>query len=208
MKFLMKVTAVFMMSLGMTLSVYATEMKPKEVTVSDPLIDYVSIDKATGDVKAVYEEIIASFGMVPEPIKLLSLNPAMLRNQWESYKVSMSNKNFSMKLGAMMRMLVAENNDCKYCVGFNKGMLMNMMKISEDEIEALKKDPSTTTLDEKEKAMLLHMIKATRTPHSVSKLDIDNLKKLGWSEKDIMEGTKQATDMVSMTLLIDTFKLL
>ena len=36
---------------------------------------------------------------------------------------------------------------------------------------------------------------------------IDVLKKLGWSEKDIMEGVNQATHMVATALFIDTFKI-
>jgi len=203
---LLKITTIITaLALSLTLGTYAKEAPTKELT--KPLINYVSEADAKDDVKAVYTEIKSVWGIVPEPIKGLSLNPKILRNTWESYKISGENKNFTPKLGAMMRMLVAEKNNCAFCVGFNKSMLMGMLKVPEDEILALQKDPNTAKLPAKEKAMLLFMLKSASTPHNVNKTDINQLKKLGWSEKDIMEGVNQATHMVATALFIDTFKI-
>ena len=174
---------------------------------SEPLITYKSEKDATGDTKAVYEEIKNAYGIVPEPIKAFSHNPKLLRNKWESYKLAGENTNFSPKMTAMMRLLVAEKNDCEFCVGFNKGMLINVFKLPIDEINALQKDPTNAKLEAKQKEMLLFMLKSANSPHSVTKKDISALKKLGWSETDIMEGAHQATDMVAISLFIDTFKI-
>ncbi|HIP45981.1 MAG TPA: hypothetical protein EYG95_00295 [Campylobacterales bacterium] len=174
---------------------------------SKPLITYTAEKDATGDTKAVYEEIKNAYGIVPEPIKALSLNPKLLRNKWESYKLSGENENFSPKMTAMMRLLVAEKNDCTFCVGFNKGMLLNVFKLSLDEIGALQKDPTNAKLEPKQKEMLSFMLKSANNPHSVTKKDISTLKELGWSQTDIMEGAHQATEMVATALFIDTFKI-
>ncbi len=192
--------------LTLTLTLGANE-KEVSTEVVKPLISYTSVEQAKDDVKVVYTEIKAAFGIVPEPIKGLSLNPAMLRNTWEMYKIMGNNKNFSPKTTTMMRYLVAEANHCKYCVGFNKGMLLNIFKLSEDEINALQNNPSSAKLDDKQKAMLLFMLKSTSHPSEVNQADINALKKLGWSEKDIVEGVKQATEMVATSLFIDTFKI-
>ena len=192
------------LALTLTLGANAKEASTEAVK---PLISYTSVEQAKDDIKVVYDEIKAAFGIVPEPIKGLSLNPAMLRNTWEMYKIMGNNKKFSPKTTTMMRYLVAEANHCKYCVGFNKGMLLNIFKLSEDEINTLQKDPNSAKLDEKQKAMLLFMLKSTAHPSEVNQADMDTLKKLGWSEKDIMEGVKQATEMVATSLFIDTFKI-
>ncbi len=205
MKQFTKGTSTLALALSLTLGASATETPSTELV--KPLINYTSVEQAKDDVKAVYDEIKSAFGIVPEPIKGLSLNPAMLRNTWEMYKIMGSNKNFSPKTTTMMRYLVAEANHCEYCVGFNKGMMLNIFKMSEDEINALQKDPSTAKLDEKQKTMLLFMLKSTSHPTDVNQADINALKKLGWSEKDIMEGVKQATEMVATSLFIDTFKI-
>jgi len=205
MKLFTKVSTMTALALSLTLGASATETPSTKLV--KPLIHYTSVEQAKDDVKAVYAEIKAAFGIVPEPIKGLSLNPAMLRNTWEMYKIMGSNKAFSPKTTTMMRYLVAEANHCEYCVGFNKGMMLNIFKMSEDEINALQKDPSTAKLDEKQKTMLLFMLKSTSHPSDVNQADIDALKKLGWSEKDIMESVKQATEMVATSLFIDTFKI-
>jgi len=205
MKLFTKVSTMTALALSLTLGASATETPSAELV--KPLIHYTSVEQAKDDVKAVYTEIKAAFGIVPEPIKGLSLNPAILRNTWEMYKTMGSNKAFSPKTTTMMRYLIAEANHCEYCVGFNKGMMLNIFKMSEDEINALQKNPSTAKLDEKQKAMLLFMLKSTSHPSDVNQADIDALKKLGWSEKDIMEGVKQATEMVATSLFIDTFKI-
>ena len=205
MKLLTKISTITALALSLTVGTSATEAPAPSST--EALISYVSEADAKDDVKAVYAEIKSVWGMVPEPIKGLSLNPKMLRNTWEMYKIMGENKGFSEKLGAMMRMLVAEKNNCEFCVGFNKGMLMGLLKVPEDEILALQKDPTSAKLPAKDKAMLLLMLKSASTPHDVNKVDIDGLKKLGWSEKDIMEGVNQATHMVATALFIDTFKI-
>jgi len=205
MKLLTKTSQIVALALTLTLAGNATEVKTE---LTEPLISYTSSDKATGDVKAVYAEIKAAWGVVPEPLKALSLNPKILRNQWEFYKTIGENKNFEPKMTTMMRYLIAEQHQCEFCVGFNKGMLLNMFKLSEKEIIAMEKEPSTAKLDEKQKEMLLFMLKSTSKPHDVNKDDIAKLKKLGWSEKDIMEGAKEAIDMAGTAMFIDTFKIL
>lgn len=108
---------------------------------------------------------------------------------------------------AMMRMLLGEAQECTYCLGLNKGMLLNMFKVPMDELVALSKDPSTAKLDEKQKTMLLFILKAAKTPHDTSSKDFDALKKLGWSDTDIFEAVKAGTNVVAATLFIDALKL-
>jgi uncharacterized peroxidase-related enzyme len=205
MKVFIKTSQIVAIALSLTLAGNASEVKTE---LTQPLISYASSDKATGDVKVVYAEIKKAWGMVPEPMKALSLNPKLLRNQWEFYKTIAENKNLDPKMGTMMRYLIAEQHQCKFCIGFNKGMLLNMFKVSLKEIEALEKDPTSAKLEDKQKEMLLFMLKSTSNPHDVNKKDIAKLKKLGSSEKDIMEGAKEAMDMVATSLFIDTFKIL
>ena len=205
MKLFTKTTTLIALALSLTLVGNASDVKTE---LSKPLISYPSADKATGDVKAVYDEIKKAWGMVPEPLKALSLNPKLLRIQWDFYKTIAENKSFEPKMTTMMRYLISEQHQCKFCIGFNKGMLLNMFKLSLEDITALEKDPSSAKLDAKQKEMLLFMLKSTSKPHDVNKEDITKLKKLGWSEKDIMEGAKEAMDMVATTMFIGTFKIL
>ena len=207
MKLIRKISTITALALSLTLGVSATEAPKADAVVAPSLLSFVESKDATGDVKAVYDEITAAWGFVPVVIKQYSVNPKLLRTQWELYRELMSNKNFDPKMQAMMRMLVSEKTDCKYCVGLNKGMLLNMFKLPMDEINALAKDPSTAKLDDKQKAMLLFMLKVANTPHDTTAGEIASLKKLGWSDKDIFEGVKSAANMVSGAIVIDALKI-
>ena len=202
MKSFNQTTTILALTLSLTLSSMATEPK-----VPASLIGFTDTKEAKNDVKAVYEEITKAWGFVPVVIKQYSVNPKLLRSQWELYKELAQNKNFDQKMLAMMRMLLGESQDCAYCVGLNKGMLVNMFHLPMDEVVALSKNAKSAKLDAKQKAMLLFIIKAVQSPHKTTAEDIKQLKKLGWSDADIFEGVKSGTNVISATTLIDALKL-
>jgi len=178
-------------------------------TAGDSLIPYTSVKDATGEVKKVYDQVQAAFGMVPAPILQHSVSPANLQALWNQF-AAMHNANFSEQLQAMMRMSVsaAPALDCDYCIGLNESMLINMFKMDMKEINAVKKDPhAATSLNQKDKKMLIFMVESTTKPKEVNKAQLDELRKLGWSDKDIFDGLKMSTQMVAMTLMVDTLKI-
>ena len=198
MKLLTKATLVTALILG-SISANAVES----------LIPYTPEKEAKGEVKAIYEQVKGAFGMVPAPILQHSTNPEALKALWAQFG-ALHNKNFSEQLQAMMRMSVASapKLDCDYCVGLNESMLINMFKMDLKEINAVKKDPhSAKSLNEKDKKMLIFMVESTTKPKSIDKAQMDELRKLGWSDRDIFDGLKMATQMVAMTLMVDTLKI-
>lgn len=178
-------------------------------TAGESLIPYTSVQDAKGEVKAIYEQVQSAFGMVPAPLQQHSVNPAVLKALWAGF-AALHNENFSEQLQAMMRMSVASAPalDCDYCIGFNEGMPINMFKMDAKEINAVKKDPhAATSLNDKDKKMLICMVESTTKPKEVNKAQIDELRNLGWSDKDIFDGLKMATNMVAITLMVDTLKI-
>ena len=207
MKRFQKLTLALGLASALTLSLQA-KGDVADVTTGT-LIPYTSEKAATGDVKEVYAQVKKAFGMVPAPLMQHSVNPQMLKVLWSQFG-ALHNEHFSPKLQAMMRMTVAASDGlaCDYCVGFNEGMLLNMFKMDMKEIIAVKKDPSAAkSLDEKDKKMLIMMVDSARNPKKVNKAQLDDLRKLGWNDKDIFDGIKMATQMVAMTLLVDTLKI-
>jgi len=202
----MKLLNATLLTIALSLTAFSSDVKP-ELKIEASLLSFIDTKEAKNEVKAVYEEITKAWGFVPIVLKQYSLNPKILRIQWELYKEMGNNKKFNPKMLTMMRMLLGESQDCTYCTGLNKGMLLNMFKVPMDEVIALSKDASTAKLDEKQKTMLLFILKAIKTPHATNAKDIDTLKKLDWSEKDIFEGVKAGTNVVAATLFIDALKL-
>jgi uncharacterized peroxidase-related enzyme len=170
------------------------------------LIETVSPENAKGDVAKVYEEIQAEWQMVPNPIKLYSTNPEMLRQRWEGYKQLGQHKTVDSKMQTVIRLLVSSAHDCKYCVGLNEYMLINDFKMDPKKVMAMKGDPSVAPLPEKEKSLLQFVLKAVDDPKSTNKGDIDALHKLGWTDPEIFFATSYGAEMVATDILINAFQ--
>ncbi|MFK5985034.1 MAG: hypothetical protein QM479_06380 [Pseudomonadota bacterium] len=170
------------------------------------LLTTVSPENAQGTVAEVYNEINAVWKMVPSPIQLFSVSPELLKNQWEKYKYFDSQEIPSAKLNTMIRLLVSEETKCEYCIGFNSGMLMQMFDMSVEEVQQLKADPGTADLDEKEKMLLLFVLKAVDHAHDVSKQDVQNLRDTGLTDKQIFEAVNSGATMRAGNILFDAFK--
>ncbi len=85
-------------------------------------------------------------------------------------------------------------------------MLIHMHGMSQDELLAMKEDPSKAPLGEKNMALLLFAIKAVNNADSVNAEDIEALKQLGISEEEMFEIVKSASHMFVVNTLFKTFK--
>ena len=174
------------------------------------LIPYTSEQNATGEVKKIYQEVKAGFGMIPAPIMQHSVSPALLENHWDYFKATGQNKNFSPKFLAIMRMTIATSGafqHCDYCVDGNAMMLKQMFKMSDKELKAIQSDPSKANFDKKNSVMLSFLLQATKDSKSLTKKEFDELRILGWNDKDIFEGLKMATQIVAAIYMVNTLKI-
>jgi uncharacterized peroxidase-related enzyme len=170
------------------------------------LLNIATMENATGEVKEVYDEIHSMFGMVPNGIKTFSVNPKALKAQWDGIKDILSKDKDNQVLYSIIRYLMSNKNDCEYCIGLNASMLINQYGVTEDELDAIKKDPKNAPLNEKNSALLLFAIKSVENPHAVNSSDIDALKKVGASEMEIFDVVHEASHMFLVNTLFDTFK--
>jgi len=170
------------------------------------LLNIPTTENATGEVKEIYNEIEAAFGMVPNGISAWSANPALLRNQWESIKIRLSKDQENQTLHAIIRYLASDENNCTYCVGFNGGMLMNYYGVTQEQLLEMQKNPSSAPLGEKNLALLLFAMKSIKSADDVNAEDIEHLKSLDVSEEEIFEIVHAASHMTVVNTLFKTFK--
>ena len=170
------------------------------------LLTIPTVEDATGEIKEIFDEIEAAFGMVPNGIRTWSASPALLRDQWNSIKIRLSKDQENQKLHAIIRYLASDENGCTYCVGFNGGMLMNFFGVTQDQLIAMQSTPSSAPLDEKNKALLIFAMKSIKDPHSVNSEDIQLMKNSGISEEEMFEIVYAASYMSVVNTLFKTFK--
>jgi uncharacterized peroxidase-related enzyme len=173
-----------------------------------PLITTVKPENATGELAKLYEKIQAMRGRVSNTAQLFSASPELLKQQMAFVEYYMLNqKSLSMPLLACMRMLISDKNNCTYCIDFNASILINMLGWAPKEVEAARANSQDAKLEEKEKAMLLFVLKAVRTPHEVNALDVQSLRDIGYSDGEILDATGHGAKMVALDIIFDAFKI-
>ncbi len=170
------------------------------------LLNLPTKENATGEVKKIFDEMQSMLGMVPNGMKLWSANPKALQMQWAVMKAVMHKDKEEQKLYAMIRYLVSDKNSCSYCIGFNSTMLINIFGLSQDDLIELQKDPSTASLNPKNKALLLLAMQSVKDPDSVCEEDIKKLKHLGITEMEMFNIVHTVGKMMLVNTLFKAFK--
>lgn len=170
------------------------------------LLNIIEKEQATGRVADIYETMVNTIGFVPNAFKIYSPSAHVLENQVGNLGYFMRHKTLGGKLLAFIRLLVSEQEKCAYCLGTNAGILLQYGVLPEA-IAEIKLDPSKAPLEEKELAMLHFVLKVVKNSHSIEQPDVDALRKLGWSDQDILEATYHATSQVSSDKIFNAFKI-
>jgi uncharacterized peroxidase-related enzyme len=171
------------------------------------IITTVAPEQATGEVAAIYAQMQQAMGRVPNAMQLYSVSPAMLAMQWQYLGYNFQHPTLNMPLLAVLRMLVSQDHECAYCVGFNEALLIARAGLTPEQTAATKRNPADAPLPEKDKAMLLFVLKATRTPKAVAPADLDALRALGWTDSDIFDAVNHGARNIAADILFNTFKI-
>jgi alkylhydroperoxidase family enzyme len=172
-----------------------------------PLIDSVVPEKASGQVAEIYGDITKAFGRVPNAMQIYSSSPALLAQQWQATGYYFTHPNLTRPLLATIRMLVSQENDCGYCIGFNAGMLINMVGWTPEQVSATKHDVSAAPLSEQEKALLHFVLKAVNRRETTTRAEIDALTRLGWTHADLLDAVAHGARNVGVDIVFNTFQI-
>jgi len=85
-------------------------------------------------------------------------------------------------------LLISKENGCKMCVDVHKG-IAKMLGLSEERIDEVLQGVENIHTSDKEKALLNFCIKASKKDsYKILKEEIDGLKELGYSDKQVIEA--------------------
>ena len=171
-----------------------------------PIIQTVTPEKAEGETKKIYDMMLQNIGVVPTPMQLVSISPAILNLSWDLLQYYSQHPNLGFALLSSIRFLVAEHLNYAFCTDFNKNILKKQ-GLSDEDIEEMIKDPLNVPLEEKEQVMLDFVVKAIKSPDNVEQQDMDQLHDMGWTDRDILDALAHGTNMVGSSILMKTFKM-
>ncbi|MEJ2718702.1 MAG: hypothetical protein P8182_16495 [Deltaproteobacteria bacterium] len=170
------------------------------------LLKLVPPENADGKLAQLYSITEEMFGAVPNNVRMLGVSPAVLENQLEFARYFRAHPTLSVTFLAMVRLLVAASTDSPYCEKLNTGMLAQL-GVPANQAEALKGDPRSAPLSDKERALLTFVLRATKDPHGITAEDVQKLRELGWSDADIFDAVAHGARAMATNIIFDTFKL-
>ena len=170
------------------------------------LLKTIRPDEAEGFIAETYSKYEKAAGVVPKPLQMMSVSPGMFENQIRSLDYFMNHSTLDFTLLTLIRFLVSPECGFDYCIDFNRNLLKRM-GMEDDEIESVRSDPEQAPLEEKEKALLLFVLKSVKSPESIEQKDVDALHDLGWNDSDIYDATFHGARMLAMSTMFNTFKM-
>ena len=166
------------------------------------LLNTVAQGEAQGKIKEAYDMFQ---GPVPAPLLLLSASPGMFERQVGYIQYYMGHKALSFPLLAAIRFISSDECGHEFCQDFNRKFLLQI-GMSNEEIDAMKADPSTAPLEDKERAMLVFVARALKAPKSVTQADVDALRAEGWADSDILDALSHGANMIASAVIFNALK--
>ena len=169
------------------------------------LLNTVGPGEASGEIEKIYQTFLDTVGMVPPPFLMYSASPGIQALQADTIQYYRERSSLSPLLMALIRYLSAAALEMEPCVEFNAKAL-TVHGLTEVQIADLKMNPAAAPLDEKDGWLLAFVIKAVRTPESVSESHVQKLRQLGWTDTDIFDALYISCMMVGMGTMMKALK--
>src|SRR6516225_3776815 len=168
-----------------------------------PFIELVPPERATGTRKELYDELerVRGPGRVSNLFKAYSAFPELGQANFRRLMVLLTRGSLSVKFKEAVMTALAEANKCDYCVSFHATAMRSAGASDEEVVAALEFDPDRIGLSGKEKALFNYALKANGDPHSIVAADIEELRRKGASDWDLIETLETVNTGNSFNLI-------
>jgi len=152
-------------------------------------IEQVEPGDADGKLAEMYEALVKQRGKVSNILKVHSLNPDALGDHLDLYMTLMfGDSGLSRAEREAIAVVVSANNDCAYCVSHHAEALRRYID-DEETLNMLMTADGLETLEPRLSNIVRHAEKLTTAPVAMTDSDLDELRTVGLSDKDILDLT-------------------
>lgn len=152
-------------------------------------IDLPEFEDMTPSIQDKARPILEKTGTLGEIFKLLAIDEKIYNatdNMVQDYLLKETFLSYEIK--EAIALLISLENSCKMCVDVHKN-IAKMLGLSQEKIEQILKGVDSIDTSDANKELLKFCIKASKKDnYKMTKDDIDNLKNLGFSDKEILEA--------------------
>ncbi len=164
------------------------------------LLDHVAPEDAQGAVKEAYSVFPQGFP-VPEPLKLMSASPELCLQQSRVLNYYINHNRIDSGFFAVLRYVLAHEYEYDFCRDFNAQMLKRAAGADDEELAGLAEHPENAPLEDEQKALLLFVLKMLRAPKDVGGEDVDALRAMGWTDRDIFDAAHHGASFLASSVL-------
>ncbi len=133
--------------------------------------------------------IMEKTGKLGEIFKLMAIDEKIYNatdGMVQGYLLNETSLSYDIK--ESIALLISKENGCKMCVDVHRG-IAKMLGMSEERIEEVLQGVDSIHASDEEKALLKFCIKASQKDnYKIVKEEIDALKEMGYSEKQLLEA--------------------
>lgn len=144
-------------------------------------------DELPVEVRELWQPSLEKLGFVPNVLRLYALRPSHLLawNAW--YEEAMKGESGLTKAEReMIAVVVSVANDCAYCIAAHSAALRKLTKDAAL-ADAIAADHAAAAVEPRVRAMLDFAVKLTLRPREMEQADVEALRRLGWSDEDVMD---------------------
>ncbi len=152
-----------------------------------PWINVIDETDAKDSLKKIYNEIQTKRGKLSNIMKIHSLNPEAMKVHMNLYLTLMFDKsNLKREERELIAVVVSSLNKCKYCV-YHHAEALNFYWKDREKVNMVIEKSQSLDLSDKIKQMINYVVKLTNNPYNLKKEDIEHLRNVGFSDKDILD---------------------
>ena len=170
------------------------------------LLDPTPPQNEQSRVDAVFNMAEEMLGFVPAGMRLYGVSPPLLEAFAGTVGYFRSGTALSPRLTAMIRYLVSERADCRFCIDLNEGMLANMGEDLE-QVRAARDHIGQAPVDERERPLLQLALHAVTHPERDAASLVAAARDAGWQERDIFDAVLQVASNRAFNHVLKTFNI-
>jgi uncharacterized peroxidase-related enzyme len=145
----------------------------------------IPLDELSDKARELYEKNQAQLGYVPNYLKAFAHRPEVL-TAWAQLLGAIRG-NLDQRRYELVTLAAAGALRSTYCMLAHSAALLRSQIFTEDEIGAIARDYRTAPITRAEIAMMAFAEKVTREAHSVTAADLDELRRHGFADAEILD---------------------
>jgi|SRR5688572_24667271 len=144
-------------------------------------------DEATGKTKEMFTAINNKFGVVPNMMRTMGNSPALLEG-YLNFSGALDRGTLDAKTNKLIALVVAESNQCNYCLSIHTYLGINLLKINAATLQVSRSGKAN---DAKTEAILTFAKALVSKRGLVNDGDVNAIKAAGLTEGEIGEVVGQ-----------------